>query len=308
MFHRILAPSDPRWASCDPDYTLAQDLFAQVLAFFGRHYHVVTIQQVLDARRGVASLPPRALLITFDDGWQDNLEYALPTLQAAGMPGLLFAVADAIDRKQPFYQERIVAAWRRGALGTCDLSGALLAQGHPTQGGANNGIAALRALIAVLEQLPIEVRGAVLAALEPRLDDGFRHMLDREELRSLRRGGVEVGLHGKSHEPLTRVDDLDAELGGAREAMRDKLGGESAPNTMSFPHGKYDPAIAQRALQSGYELVFTSVPTLNPAQPTPGWLLGRLGFETDAVADRSRRFRPDWLALYLFRRPQRLLA
>ncbi len=308
MFHRILAPSDPRWASCDPDYTLAHNVFAQVLAFLGRHYHVVGSQQVLEARRGGAALPARALLITFDDGWQDNLEYALPALRAAGMPALLFAVSDAIDRAQPFYQECIVAAWRRGALGTIDLARALVAQGRPAAIAADNGIAALRGLIAELEQLPIDTRRALLATLQPRLGDGLRHMLNRDELASLRRGGVEIGLHGKSHEPLTRVDDLEAELGGARAAMTQHLGGDVQPNTMSFPHGKFDPGIAQRALQSGYELVFTSVPTLNPLQPAPGWLLGRLGFETAAVAERGGRFRPDWLALYLFRRPQRLLA
>jgi hypothetical protein len=49
--------------------------------------------------------------------------------------------------------------------------------------------------------------------------------------------------------------------------------------------------------------LFTSVPALNDARAAPGWLLGRLGFEAAAVADASGRFRPDRLALYLFRRP-----
>jgi hypothetical protein len=71
---------------------------------------------------------------------------------------------------------------------------------------------------------------------------------------------------------------------------------------MSFPHGRFDAAIADRARAAGYELLFTSVPTLNRAD-RPGWLLGRLGFETAAVADPGGTFRPDRLALYLFRRP-----
>jgi hypothetical protein len=37
-------------------------------------------------------------------------------------------------------------------------------------------------------------------------------------------------------------------------------------------------------------------------------LLGRTGFETDSVVDGRGRFRPDWLALYLFRREARRLA
>jgi hypothetical protein len=58
----------------------------------------------------------------------------------------------------------------------------------------------------------------------------------------------------------------------------------------------------------GYELVFTSVPALNPVRPTVGWLLGRTGFEANTVRDAKGRFRPDWLALYLFRKPSQSLA
>lgn len=312
MFHRVLDPRDPRWASCDPDYTLPADLFARCLDFFGRHFNVVGAGQVLAARRGGAPLPPRALLITFDDGWADNVEFALPRLRAAGMPGLLFVVADAIDRRRPFYQEQLVSAWRVGRLGCADLQQAMVAAGRssapaPAPAPANDN-ANLRRLIGELESMPRPVRERVLGALEPRLDDGHRNMVDGAELEVLLRGGVDIGLHGKTHEPLPRADDLDAELGGARAQVAARLPAVATPSTMSFPHGRYDMDIARRAQAAGYELVFTSVPVLNPAGPAPGWLLGRLGFETGAVADAGGGFRPDRLALYLFRRPRRLLA
>lgn len=308
MFHRVLDPGDPRWASCDPDYTLAADLFARCLEFFGRHFNVVGAAQVLAARRGGAPLPPRALLITFDDGWADNVEFALPRLQAAGMPGLLFVVADAIDRRRPFYQEQLVSAWRLGRLATAELQQALVAEGQAAAPAPANDNASLRRLIGELESMPRAARERVLAALDPRLDDGHRSMVAGAELATLLHGGVDIGLHGKTHEPLPRVDDLDAELGGARAQVAARLPAAAAPSTMSFPHGRYDADIARRAQAAGYELVFTSVPVLNPAGPAPGWLLGRLGFETGAVADANGGFRPDRLALYLFRRPQRLLA
>jgi hypothetical protein len=77
---------------------------------------------------------------------------------------------------------------------------------------------------------------------------------------------------------------------------------------MSFPHGAHDLAIAERARAAGYELLFTSVPVLNPVAPQPSWLLGRTGFETDTIVDERGRFRPDRLALYLFRKERRCLA
>ena len=311
MFHRTLPPGDPRWESCDPDYTLSENLFAASLVFFKQHYHVVSMDDVLSAHRDGTGLPPRALLITFDDGWLDNVDYALPALRKAGLPAVMFVAADAVGSRQPFYQERIIAGWRLGRLVMNDLADTLVAQGGARPD--RDGIAGLRQLIAQLERLPPAPRRAVLERHADSLGDDLQHMIDAEDLPRLRARGVELGLHGKSHVPMTRAEDLDAELTGARQAMAQMLGplegtASAAGATMSFPHGAFDDAIAARARAAGYTLLFTSVPVLNRVGSRPSWLLGRSGYETDTVADRHGGFRPDWLAWYLFRLPTRRLA
>jgi peptidoglycan/xylan/chitin deacetylase (PgdA/CDA1 family) len=311
MFHRTLRPDDPRWASCDPDYTLGEDLFVASLAFFKRHYRVVSLDEVLRARRDGTALPSRALLITFDDGWLDNADYAMPALQRAGLPAVMFVAADAVGAGQPFFQERIIAAWRRGKLTVAALAATM--NGHGDGITAQDSIDGLRRLIATLETLSPAQRRAILDRHADALDDGLQHMVEVADLARLRAGGIELGLHGKSHVPMLRAEDLDAELGGAREAMAAMLGApeglaSTACATMSFPHGSFDDAIAARAREAGYELLFTSVPVLNRVAGKPSWLLGRNGYETDTVADRSGKFRPEWLAWYLFRRATRRLA
>lgn len=77
---------------------------------------MVSAADVLAARKGEASLPPRALLITFDDGWKDNADFALPRLRKARLPALLFVVADVIGRRLPFFQEQLMAGWRLGRI------------------------------------------------------------------------------------------------------------------------------------------------------------------------------------------------
>ncbi|MEQ1512500.1 MAG: polysaccharide deacetylase family protein [Lysobacteraceae bacterium] len=310
MFHRTLRRTDPRSLSCDPDYTLDEDLFVDSLAFFKRHYHVVSLDDLLRARRDGTGLPVRALLISFDDGWLDNVDYAMPALQRAGLPAVMFVAADAVGARQPFYQERVIAAWRLGKLTLDALAATVIDHGgEPTR---RDGIVGVRELIAQLEKMPPTQREAVLECHADPLDDGLRHMVDVDDLSRLRAGGVELGLHGKSHTPMLRADDPDAELGGARAAMAAMLDapeGLATPAcaTMSFPHGAFDDAIAARALAAGYELLFTSVPVLNTVGVRPSWLLGRTGYETDTVVDRKGRFRPEWLAWYLFRRETKRL-
>lgn len=308
MFHRVLDPADARWSASDPDYTLSTELFAESLAFLRRHYSVVSVDDVLRAHRDGAPLPPRPLLITFDDGWADNVDYALPALERAGLPALLFVVADAVGARQPFFQERIYAAWRRGVIGVEDLVAALRAVGHGIDEPGTDE-RSLRAVIACIEALEPEPRARLLATFAAQLDDGLRHMVDADDLRRLQAHGVALGLHGKTHTPMTRAADLDGELSGARAALAAHLGADApAGDTLSFPHGAHDRAIAERAHASGYALAFTSVPVLNPVAPRPGWLLGRTGFDTRTVVDAAGRFRPDRLALYLFRKERRVLA
>lgn len=308
MFHRVLEPTDARWAHCDPDYTLRADLFTSCLEFFAAHYTMVTADDVVRARRGEHELPPRALLVTFDDGWSDNVDHALPRMRALQAPGLMFVVSDAVGRAEPFYQEQIIGAWRRGRLDVGTLAQALRRHGVQAPEPADAGATGLRQLISQVEQLPTEQRRALLAEMADALADPLRHMITADELRTLDDGGIAIGLHGKTHTPMTSAPDLDAELGGARAEMAARMPHRPAPVTMSFPHGRFDAGIAERARSAGYELVFTSVPVVNSTESKVGWLLGRLGFETGAVADGSGRFRPDLLALYLFRRPRRLLA
>lgn len=307
MFHRTLREDDPRSASCDPDYTLGAGLFADSLRFFKRHYHVVSLADVRAAHRGERPLPPRAMLLTFDDGWLDNVDHALPALRAEGLPAVMFVAANAVGARQPFYQERLIGAFRRGTLSVDRLAAAT---GVPAKGA---GLDAVRHQIDVLEHLAPAEREALLAPLAPLLDDGLRHMVDVADLHALRAGGVELGLHGKRHIHITRAPDPDDELAGARKALADVLDlspddAALACGTMSFPHGAFDDALARRARESGYELLFTSVPVLNRVGTGPAWLLGRTGYETATVADAHGRFRPEKMAWYLFRRPVRRLA
>lgn len=309
MFHRTLDPADPRWRSCDPDYTVSVDVLRRSLRFFRRHYNVVSLDQVLEARRSGGRLPPRALLITFDDGWADNADFALPELQRAAMPAVMFVVTDAIGRRQPFFQECIIAAWRGGRVRVADLVDALSLRFGREGLERTETVASLRSALVRMEGMDPEARNALLAPYADALDDGLRHMVDTDDLRRLQRGGVALGLHGKTHTQMTRAADLDAELGGARAILAERLGQPAAQaESMSFPHGMYDEAIAARARAAGYELVFTSVPVLNPAGAELGWLLGRTGFDTDTVVDGRGRFRADLLALYLFRAPMRAVS
>ena len=71
-------------------------------------YTVVGLEQVLDHYTTGKQLPPRAVLITFDDGYRDNLENAMDVLGRHGYPAVLFVPIGYLDTTLPLpHEERL---------------------------------------------------------------------------------------------------------------------------------------------------------------------------------------------------------
>ncbi len=73
-------------------------------------YTVVNLQAVLDHYVGDRALPERAVLITFDDGYHDNLDNAARVLKKYGYPGVLFVPIGYVGDRFPLPHEEHLAA------------------------------------------------------------------------------------------------------------------------------------------------------------------------------------------------------
>jgi peptidoglycan/xylan/chitin deacetylase (PgdA/CDA1 family) len=71
-------------------------------------YNVVDLDAVLDHFGGGAALPERPVLITFDDGYRDNLAHAAPVLERYGYPAVIFVPLGYLDDPRPLpHEERL---------------------------------------------------------------------------------------------------------------------------------------------------------------------------------------------------------
>jgi peptidoglycan/xylan/chitin deacetylase (PgdA/CDA1 family) len=311
MFHRVLSPRDRRWSYCDPEYTVSDELFGACLDFFARNYRVIALEELLAPR---PSLPDWPLLITFDDGWRDNAQYALPLLEQAGMPATIFVTSDAIDASdlRPFWPEQLIHAFRRRRLDAERCQELWLAAGgDPAVAPPFTALEHVRALVAALVALERDRLERVLAPLRPLLAASAdeRELLSAAELRGMAAHGFAIGAHGQTHWPLARVHAPAAELVESRRVLGEKLGGKE-PLTMAFPHGSYTASVVAHARAAGYRHVFTSDPVLNRVDKGGSWpmVLGRTYFQAADITDHAGRFRPERLAMRLFRAPHATLA
>lgn len=307
MFHRVLPVIDPRYPGADPEWTMTPASFAQCLEFFRRHYHVVTAEQAFAALRGETRLPARSLLITFDDGWADTAEFAQPVLDRFGMQALVFVAGSAIGSTLPFWEEHIFAflATRRDSLAQLQQ---ILAQQGMEPFDIDPRLTCDEAIIrTVIRELGKRDRSALLAlanALPGEMT--VPAMMDIAQLRALAGAGHAIGGHGMTHQPLTRVLELEQEMQAAQQTVAQLLQADTI-DSMSMPHGACSPAVIEASLRSGYRYLFNSESHLNRlAGGTPSASLGPIGRIHIPEREISGNFggvEPALLATWLFLRP-----
>ncbi len=104
MYHKVNdVPGNP--------VTVPVTLFDEQMAQLCEHgYLPVSLDAVLDHYVEEAPLPPGAVLITFDDGYRDNLENAVPILQRYGYPAVIFCPIGYLGGRRPLPHDEHLAA------------------------------------------------------------------------------------------------------------------------------------------------------------------------------------------------------
>jgi peptidoglycan/xylan/chitin deacetylase (PgdA/CDA1 family) len=78
--------------------------FAAQMGYLHRFgYHVMRLDDALSALRGERAIPPRAVVLTFDDGYENFYQYAFPVLQRYGFPAIVYLISGLMGRDAEWF-------------------------------------------------------------------------------------------------------------------------------------------------------------------------------------------------------------
>ena len=101
LYHRVIdTPSDPYMLQVKPRY------FAEHLQVIREIAQPMRLQQLADGVR-TGKIPKRAVCITFDDGYEDNLFNAKPLLERYDIPATVFMTTGSIGREREFWWDEL---------------------------------------------------------------------------------------------------------------------------------------------------------------------------------------------------------
>lgn len=237
IFHRVLAQPDPLF----PDEVDAAR-FDEILGWVKSWFNVLPLDEA--ARRlADGSLPARAAVLTFDDGYADNHDIALPLLRRHGLPCSFFVATGFLDGGR-MWNDTLIESIRRSALPTLDLRGLQDGRGDDlgqhVLGDTAHRRAAIAALIGRVKYLPPEPRLASVNAIATRAEvappDDL--MMTGTQVRALRAAGMQIGAHTVSHPILATLQPQQAadEIARSRDVLQALLG--EKVGLFAYPNGK----------------------------------------------------------------------
>lgn len=224
-------------------------LFAEHVRALGKRYSIVALRQVVDAFQGdsVEGLPPKPLVITFDDGHRRNHEL-LPTLSHLPAPPTIFLCSGIVGTGRRFWFKHVA---EREAL----------------------------------KQLPDGERRKRLAELgfEETREEAVRDALSADEIADLAEV-VDFQSHTISHPILPRCSAETArrEIAESKRELERTYGLDVY--ALSYPNGDYSDRDAEFARESGYACAITVDAGFNTRRTDP-FRLKRIIVEDDDSTD-----------------------
>lgn len=293
MYHRVLPANDARYQSEEPGMIVTPDTFRQQLQQLKQLFTVLPLAEWITRRAAGKPLPHRACAITFDDGWRDNFEYALPVLQQEQVPATLFAVSHMIGTTLQFWPNRLTRLLQldeRPAAAPQHGEWLTRLPGYRSEGSlSQEEIAALIAQSKRYSDVFLHEKLSVLEAEWGIADTTEPALMDWPQLEALQASGlVDIGSHTCHHCRLVEglpADVLEQEIAGSRKYLEERLG---RPVTLfCYPNGDVSPAAAA-LVGRHYQAAVTTRRGINAADSEAHTLL-RLGIHED-IGNTPTRF------------------
>jgi len=263
IFHRVLDVSDPLF----PD-EVDRRRFDEIAGWLARWFNVLRLGEAVQ-RLEAGTLPSRAAVITFDDGYADNWTNAVPILQTHGLSATFFIATGFLNGGR-MWNDTIIESVRRTAATALDLS--KFGCGNWSIDGMEEKRIAIDRILARVKHLPFSQRDEVVRFVEEVCGAALPAdlMMTDDQVVQMVASGMEIGAHTRSHPILTRIDDDLAaeEILASRQYLSTLLARDIC--LFAYPNGRQGDDFDRRHVRMVRELGFEAAVATNPGAASAG--------------------------------------
>jgi peptidoglycan/xylan/chitin deacetylase (PgdA/CDA1 family) len=271
IYHRVLdEPDDMR------PWEIDKETFSWQMGLIAKYFNVMAFGEAIE-RMNNDALPPRAMCITFDDGYADNYTNALPILLKNKLSAIFFIASGYLNGGR-MWNDSVIESLRTMQANKLDLTeiGLDTYDINSPQKKASVAITIIQKLKHLESNIRSQYSDYIVSLVNKKLPDNL--MLSSQQLIKLHASGMEIGGHTVTH-PILATLKLDAVK---REVCDNKITLEKMLNTklryFAYPNGKPEQDYSIDQIQiiknCGYEAAVSTIPGVSTAQ-TDLWQLAR---------------------------------
>ena len=257
IYHRVCDQPSPFMIDAVP-----ATVFDSMMKYLARHWNVLSLGAILDRLDAGDPLPPRAVAITFDDGYEDNHRFAFPILRDHNLPATFFITVDPVEARGELWFDSVLLAFQETQRARWRIPADL--QDLPL-GSTRERTTAARAALAWLKRLPDDRRresvDGLVRELVPAPAARDCPMLTWEQIREMAVAGMDFGSHSLSHPILSQVpaERAQREIQESKRILEERLA--MRIRWFAYPNGKqedFSPAVESFVQRAGYALALTT--------------------------------------------------
>ncbi|MCB0321984.1 MAG: polysaccharide deacetylase family protein [Bdellovibrionales bacterium] len=301
MYHRIIDPREVAYP-LQPGMYVKPETFARQIEYLAAEARVIPLEVLLEEITSGAEIPKRTVVITFDDGWEDNYRTALPLLERHQLPATVFLATSFVGTARAYWSDEIAQALhllgqeRKFIPTVCtrleeseiinDAAAQKVRRMLEVPTGASSS-EALDDLVEFLKKLPYEERRQAVNTILTLAKEFTSTPLSRsfvtwEEVHDMAARGISFGNHSHHHQPLVELtearvkDEIDHALQEFRAHSIEPV------SAFCYPRGAYNDMTQAALSDKGIAFALTTEREDNlAARPA---LLGRIGIHEDIAS------------------------
>lgn len=247
-YHRVGSQTDG-W-SLNP---LCEKIFDYHINYLSKNFKIVSLSNLSEMIRN-GNVPEKAVVITFDDGYKDNYEFAFPILKKYNAPATVFLATGPVEEKNLFWWDKINYALFHTDMESIDLNhiGAyqLCCNEDKVLAGLN--------IQEKLKKMDNNKKETVIEELINLTDVnipeklGKKYLLSWNEIKKMNKNNIEFGSHTVTHPILTNVslDKAKWELINSKKCIEENL--ETEVESFAYPNGDFNAKLSSLVKNIGY--------------------------------------------------------
>lgn len=299
-YHRVVPQKMVERQHIQPGMYMLEESFATHIAYLRERFTILSLDELLDLWRTNQFKSDRSYcVITFDDGWRDNYQFAFPILRKYAVPATIFLATDFIGTTRWFWPDRMMLVLERARAQASDPTirdevSAILAETVGVRQPADDGnflfiksgmTIDAGAIIELCKEVGVEEIEDLIDGLSRVLcldAPSERVLLDWTEVSEMAAQGVTFGSHSCSHRILTNIPlpEVSRELIESRNTILQH--GVTPSSAFCYPNGNFNPGIQQLVRESGYRAAVGCEIGLEGDRPEDPYALKRVSLHEDS--------------------------